>query len=482
MIGTSSPRVLAPTPPLLAPVGFGLFGVAVALVSVWVAAHVLRGELSPLMGAVAVGGGLFIATSRYFPVVPLAAYAVLGSDEACKLIAPGAEHVTRLLGAGAVMLIFVRALLTKRLWMPHGSVWLFLVFGAWSAITVAWSIDLERSQDSLTTLAGLLLTLVLLSVSEISDDELRFLRKAVLVGASIVSAAAVIVYVSELTTLDWDVSQGLPRMSGDLPYGDWINLDIFSAGDWVNPNTLTASLFLPIALSMAGSGSVAGRASNVLALAVMLLAVLAAQSRAGIVAIVLMLLILAYRFKARMLGVVVVVGILVVTAWDLLLGLVARFSAEALLTGEGRTFIWGYALDALSEFWLSGSGIGTFTSISAELGLGAGRYATADAHNVYVQIAVELGVLGMLLFLVAMAVLIASLGRVSGRSETPFPPLCLQATLIGLLVYGAFHGLMRQKFFWLVIGLSTVILVRAPRAQEAVEPGSRPVSAQGLAW
>jgi O-antigen ligase len=444
--------------------GFGLFCVAVALASVWIAAQVMRGELSLLMGAVVAGGALFIATSRYFSVVPLAAYAVLGSDEACKLIAPGAEYVTRLLGAGAVTVLFVRGLATKRLRVPHASVWLFLAFGAWSAITIAWSIDLDSTVTTLETRAGLLLTLLLLSMSEITYDELRLLRRAIIVGACVVSAVALAVYLAELGTVDWDITQGLPRMSGDLP-----------TGEWANPNTLAASLLLPLALSMAGIGSITNRVLNRLALSVMLLAVLVGQSRAAILAIALMLLILSYRFKARMLGVVVVLGIVTVAAWKLLVAMFARFDAS-----DGRTTIWGFALEALSEFWLAGTGAGTFPSISYELGLGAGRYAETDAHNIYVQMAVELGIPGVILFLAGMTVLIVGLGRTTGGNEGPFPPVCLQVALVGLLVYGAFHGILRQKFFWFLIGLSTVVLAQMPRTQEAIEPRPRRSPMPGL--
>jgi hypothetical protein len=77
--------------------------------------------------------------------------------------------------------------------------------------------------------------------------------------------------------------------------------------------------------------------------------------------------------------------------------------------------------------------------------------------------AVELGVVGVALFILGMASLLGGLQRVRDRTEGPIPAAYLQACLIGLLIFGFFHGLLREKLFWMTVGLSMLAVVRDER-------------------
>ena len=82
-----------------------------------------------------------------------------------------------------------------------------------------------------------------------------------------------------------------------------------------------------------------------------------------------------------------------------------------------------------------------------------------DAHNLYLQLGVELGVVGVVLFAVAFLTLFRALLRTERRAEDPLPPLSLQAALVGLLIGASFAGPLRVKLFWLTVGLSMLVVI-----------------------
>mgnify|MGYP005845350045 FL=1 len=82
--------------------------------------------------------------------------------------------------------------------------------------------------------------------------------------------------------------------------------------------------------------------------------------------------------------------------------------------GQGRLDIWSVSFDMWAERPLAGWGAGSYTPVYAEF---SWRHPTApqsisDAHNMLVQIAVELGVPGLFLFMASIAGLVTVAWRV----------------------------------------------------------------------
>ncbi len=81
--------------------------------------------------------------------------------------------------------------------------------------------------------------------------------------------------------------------------------------------------------------------------------------------------------------------------------LAQRFDAVAELWNAevGRQRVWSDSVQATSDFWLTGSGLGTFGHIFPIYRSFGGAVSYTHTHNDYLQLLIELGVPGLLLFL-----------------------------------------------------------------------------------
>ncbi len=413
---------------------------------------VLLGHMD-LLWVLGVLAGVMIASGlRYFVLLPIGIYAWIASDEATKVLGIDVAllvGLTKWLGIGAVLLLVMRGLLTHAFNLPHRSAWWFAGFGLWSALTAMWSINPSRSQDALITVFGLALLSVVLSVNRLSDDELTFLREIIVVGGTLVALAGLYAYSSGQFASDDSVGSTVARLGGEIGPG-W----------WVNPNGLTASMFLPFAFSLYGivvSGSLLRRAWSYAAFTAMLFTAVLAQSRAALFGMVVILLFVTWRFKRTRLGIWAILAVVGIAGWEVL---EERFTGKDFWAGGGRWPIWTTGLEALKSAWTIGDGFGTFNTTYR-----------MDAHNIYLQLGVEVGVIGLVLFLAAVLSLLGGLRSMHSQAPGPMPPVYLEAALVGLLSYGFFHGVLVEKFFWLAVGLAMLVALREVEATAPEEEG-----------
>jgi O-antigen ligase len=132
-------------------------------------------------------------------------------------------------------------------------------------------------------------------------------------------------------------------------------------------------------------------------------------------------------------------------------GLTTR-TYESPTSSSGRTDIWRVGLTACDDYCLTGSGWGTFPTVYAETQasvpnagvlVGEGNY---QPHNVWLLLGVELGVAGLLLFGLALAVTWREASRLTQAHRGP--PL---AVLAGMLLGLGFLSSIEFKFFWMVL-------------------------------
>jgi O-antigen ligase len=226
----------------------------------------------------------------------------------------------------------------------------------------------------------------------------------------------------------------------------------------------------------------------------MLLAVVLTQSRGGLVGVVVILLFLFRTHRRAHFRTLIVFGTLGLVTWHFLPALLPRFTGPVLWSGSGRLEIWQVGIEAFKTYWITGSGLGTFPfayrEVLSQKGGGLrGVRLDPDAHNLFLQLGVELGVMGVLIFLAALGTLFWRLGRGDRSVENPLPPLSLQAALIGFLVSAFFSGVIRVKLFWLTVGLSMLVVVwsrshslverRAMRRREEVTQARSPHGHEG---
>ncbi len=129
-----------------------------------------------------------------------------------------------------------------------------------------------------------------------------------------------------------------------------------------------------------------------------------------------------------------------------------------------RVAIWGSALDMIRDFWIPGIGIGTdafyvvypaYAAIGADFAL--------HTHNLYLQIWVEMGIIGIGSFFAMIFMLVRqtfSYVVVSARKKDPVSKIviALGAGILGFLLQGmtdyVWYNYKMLMIFWIVIGLA----------------------------
>lgn len=203
---------------------------------------------------------------------------------------------------------------------------------------------------------------------------------------------------------------------------------------------------------------------SILCFALCTLAVVLSGTRSAWVAIVitLALVVLPRLGWQQLISLVVVVGLVGLALFQLPAVnqfLTSRVTSAAEDGGAGRTAIWTVGWQIAQQSPIFGHGLGTFTvlfgqGIAAESDLESiDTYYITDgrgAHNIYLELVSEVGLIGLGIFLAWMWVLL----QVSLRQSVhPDLILILKACLLAYLIQGAFLGILERKYLWLTIAL-----------------------------
>jgi putative inorganic carbon (hco3(-)) transporter len=195
------------------------------------------------------------------------------------------------------------------------------------------------------------------------------------------------------------------------------------------------------------------------------IALLLTQSRGGLLAFVAILLLhvcfSAPDRKTRVRRLVIaLVGCLLVAA-------VAGFFFQRLteiddFTAVSRLAIWGGAFTVFARAPILGTGFGNLRGLMGGL-LNLPDGWTGDAHNLYLELLAETGVIGFLVFGVLIILAIQTALRQLRRTENQFnkmTALAILAAICGVLVHGTVDYLFHTTpqvtaLFFLVLGLLT---------------------------
>jgi O-antigen ligase len=126
-----------------------------------------------------------------------------------------------------------------------------------------------------------------------------------------------------------------------------------------------------------------------------------------------------------------------------------------------RVNIWLASLNMLATFWLSGIGLGTETFVYIYRKFSFNAVNAPHSHNLYLQLMIDLGVIGLILFAVIMAVFYKKLFLTVNRSKDSFitaTGAALCAGMAGFLLQGmtdnVWYNYRVVIFFWLIVALS----------------------------
>jgi putative inorganic carbon (HCO3(-)) transporter len=136
-------------------------------------------------------------------------------------------------------------------------------------------------------------------------------------------------------------------------------------------------------------------------------------------------------------------------------------------TAQGRFEIWQRAIYMLQDFPFTGIGLGTFSRVAPVLYpffLIGPDTSVPEAHNLFLQAGVDLGIPGLVGFIAVLAAFsITAIETVRMAKHTELEPLAI-GLLCGFIVY-LIHGLVDAVTFstkpgtviWAILGLTTAL-------------------------
>jgi O-antigen ligase len=369
------------------------------------------------------------------------------------VVLPGLGTLSRLLGIVAAATGGAAVVLARKARRPNPIFLILVVYTVWGCLTVFWTIDPELTR--LRTLTSVQLLALVWLVFEFGSEPGRFrqLSQAFVLGAWVAASNS------------W-----ANLLSGNATTYMRFGASGFDANDFA----LTVALAVPFAWHIGVNehrrlirwtflGYVPAAAVTVLLSA----------SRGAFVALALALSLIVWTYpRLRFWPRALVVGSGLATAIVIPL-VVPPASFDRLLQGvdevregslTGRVRIWEAGLDAYREHPFLGVGMGAFrTSVAPELG------QPWAAHNTYLGILVELGLVGMAIF---FAVLVAA---ARGIWALPPPARRLWVVLgvtwgVGVLTLSWEH----RKPTWLLLGLLAAQLAASRSAREESYGGVTP--------
>jgi O-antigen ligase len=134
-----------------------------------------------------------------------------------------------------------------------------------------------------------------------------------------------------------------------------------------------------------------------------------------------------------------------------------RYQSAFETGGSGRTNIWRYGIEIFKYNYLFGTGFMNFPSAFTRYyrdvnisGSMYGIYAGRAAHNIYLGILVETGIIGSSIALIS---LVSYLYRIIKQRNKEMAYLMVSAN-IAMLTIGLFLDILNRKYFWFIIAIT----------------------------
>lgn len=422
-------------------------------------------------------GLVFLAIAMTNLTVGIALFALLTFLESILPTqgAAGTFSVPKLLGL--VLMISWLALVTagereyrERIFSHPAFLLVLFTLLCWVLASVAWSEDGGAALLSLTRWVPNALLFLIVFAGVRTREQLVWVLGAFVVGALITAIYGLLVPAPP---------SDLGRLEG-------------AGGD---PNETAAALVAAATLAIALAVSLKGKPFlrlAVLAIApVCAFASLLTLSRGGLVAFgaaLIAAVIMGGRRRGQMLVLAVVLGALAVGYFAFFAPASATQRVTEVHGGTGRTDIWKVGWRMVQASPLQGVGAGNFPIVSIHYLLAPGALLRDDfivsnkpkvAHNTYLEVLAELGIIGLTLFLIVIVFAIGCAVRAAryatrlGDREMDILARALVVALAGLLAAYFFISREYSKQLWLLLALCPVMLniVRRDHGLERGRPG-----------
>ncbi len=371
---------------------------------------------------------------------------------------PGLGSISRAVGLAAAAAWGLAVLGTGSVRRPTAPLVVALAFVVWNGFSVFWSVDVGVSIGRFFTFAQLFVMMYLLWDTVRTSHDFRIVTQAYVFGAWI-SVIALVVN----ALLNGPVGYQVRYTVGDFQFDD-IGL-VFALG-------------IPLAWYLATTpiATRGGRILQVLNVAhvpAAVVGIMFSGSRVAMVAVLpsvfyVLLTLARLRPRGRAIALMGLVGLFAV-----LVPLVPQSTIDRLVNTSGdrtqgdfngRTELWSQAYLTFKQHLFTGVGTGAFRE----------ETSWKVAHNVWLRFAAELGLVGLGLFLLLLAMLFLGVSRET-RTLRQFSFTILCVWMIGATFYNAED----KKQTWLVLSLVLAAASLAPDRPRAPEPEPEPLT---LSW
>jgi O-antigen ligase len=428
--------------------------------------------LTVLLIAVAVELGLLISQAKWlyvgalsfgllillYPVqMSLGVFGSLLPFDNISILGNSSSTLTFLLGAASGAVLLGIGLAGGRLQRPPRAAFWWTLLVLWGAASTLWALNPQFAFEQLRSSVAVVLLYVVAVSLRFTDDELDWVVLLAIIGACGAALFAIYAFVQ---------GRFYVEMRGSLMIGD----------RETNPNYLAASLLLPLSLAVGRLIETRQRGKRCFlycAIITIAAGLLVTMSRGALLATAVMMLVYFYRYHTNWRQLLVTFVLLLSLLALMPDYFFARWKQAAETGGAGRLDIWQAGLWALRNHLVLGAGLGNFPIVYTDFAGYAPRFAGfgRDAHNTYLGVATELGMVGFLLFLAGLFSQLRAAAKAS-RTNRPAPlVVAVEGAYWAILVAGMFGNLIWQKTFWFTSMLLMVIL-QLEKSRQSVQPTS----------
>lgn len=395
-------------------------------------------------------------------------------DEA---VPSGGLPLTRLLGVLLIMSwlasITVGDGRGRRLFESNGLLFMLLLFVFWVALSALWAADAGEAIAAVARYAPNALLFLVVYAAVRTRSQAMWVIGALLAGALIAAAYGVVSPIE---------ADGGSRLSGSFG----------------NANETGAALAVGVALAGGLAFSLRGHPALQLAAAIgvplCMLALFLTVSRGGIVALVALLVagvLVAGPRRGTVMAAAALGAVMAVAYFGVLAGSQEREHLFQSDGGAGRTDIWRIGWRMVEANPVAGVGAGNFPNSSVHYLLEPGSIARTDfivddpkvAHNTYLGVLAELGVVGLGLFLGIIGAALAALLKAArsfgeaGDRDMDILSRAVLVALVGFLTAAFFGSREFSNQLWLLLSLGPALLALAraelgPYGEAAAPPSA----------
>jgi len=406
----------------------------------------------PVLAYVAIKNPLALPFALWAGLVPLE-----------NILAVKGASLEKFLGLATAGAAVIHVLARRRVARLPAAVYAWLIFLAYAGASLAWAQPSDASVPLLVMFASTLLAVVAVALVPPSEEDLRWICGAIVIGG-LVTAAFAAVGASHFQQKGID-----PRI--ELSNGTVTTDPNFSAATLLMPAIVSAVCAIAVRSVPIRIACAAGAMACTFGIAVF-------ASRGGLIALAGGI---AYVFlRARQRLVMLPVGALALSTIFAFPSVLARFTNPHLRDGSGRYDIWHVGFAAFKAHWAFGNGFGTFGEAYRQAILDTyvplDQLRQTQSHNCLLQFAVELGIAGVAIALVAGYLQLTSLRTIPPSAGGWFSArVACEASAVAVVIDSFTINLLAWKFTWLCFAMMWMLRAAyVRRVAERGEPAGAP--------